>query len=370
MRDGVHRGTWLCPTPFDRTRLLDMESRLSAARTVMYAALLVAFILCAPSLGWWTLAPVAVCIGSYKLLQPRIATSERPEYVVATTVVIAQSQIGLGVALTGGPASPVLVLLLLPIVTLPARFGSRGVTAGVALTIAVMTGCTIGVDPGAFIAEPEPFIIAVGALFGLAAFSDALMRAEVEQRSHSAQDPLTGLLNRKALGTHFQEIARQAEVSGRSVCMVLVDLDRFKSVNDEHGHSKGDAVLRETADVLRSNLRSFELVYRVGGEEFLVLMPGVDRAGGKVVAERLREAIHAARPGGLVVTASFGVAMALGTAVAYDPLFDAADQALYRAKREGRNQVVLAPELRPAVSMGPPAGDGFPFRVPGETAPA
>jgi diguanylate cyclase (GGDEF)-like protein len=370
MRDGPHRGTWLCPTPFDRTRLLDMEARLSAARTVMYTALVVAFVLCGPTLGWWTMLPVAACVLSYKLLQPRIATADRPEYVVGATVLIAQSQIGLGVALTGGPTSPVLVLLLLPIVTLPARFGSNGVTAGVALTIAVMTASTIGVDPSGFIDHPEPFIIAVGALFGLAAFSDALMRAEVEQRSHSAQDPLTGLMNRKALTTHFAEIARQAELSGRSVCMVLVDLDRFKSVNDEHGHSKGDAVLREAADVLRGNLRSFELVYRVGGEEFLILMPGVDRAGGKIVAERLREAMHAARPGGLVVTASFGVAMAIGSAVSYDALFDAADQALYRAKREGRNQVVLAPELRPAVSTGPPTGEGFPFRVPGETAPA
>ena len=111
-------------------------------------------------------------------------------------------------------------------------------------------------------------------------------------------DALTGLLNRKALTTHFAEVAKQAEMTGRDVCMVLMDLDHFKSVNDEHGHSRGDAVLRDAADVMRANLRSFELVYRVGGEEFLVLMPGVDRAGGRVVAERLRAALEQTRAAG------------------------------------------------------------------------
>jgi len=363
------QGTWLCPTQFDRTRLLDMEARLSAARTVMYSAVAVALIICGPLLGWWTLAPVAVVVGSYQLLQPRIATADKPEFVVATTVVIAQSQIGMGVALTGGPQSPLIILLLLPIVTLPARFGARGLQAGIVLTIGIVAAAAIAPDPAAFRAQPEYVVLSLAALFGLGAFADALMRAEVESRSDSAQDALTGLMNRKALATQFTEVARQAELTGRSVCMVLVDLDRFKAVNDDNGHAVGDAVLKAAAGVLRGNLRSFELVYRVGGEEFLVLMPGVDRAGGRAVAERLREAMHAARPAGLVVTASLGVAIAHGAAVSFDPLFDAADQALYAAKRGGRNQVVLAPDPRPAVAGAPlaaAAGGG----LPGATARA
>jgi diguanylate cyclase (GGDEF)-like protein len=363
------QGTWLCPTQFDRTRLLDMEARLSAARTVMYAAVAVALIICGPLLGWWTLAPVAIVVASYRLLQPRIASADRPEYVVATTVVIAQLQIGMGVALTGGPTSPLLVLLLLPVVTLPARFGARGLQAGIVLTIAITVAATAGVDPVGFRASPEYVVLSIAALFGLGAFADALMRAEVESRSDSAQDALTGLLNRKALATHFAEVARQAGLTGRSVCMVLLDLDRFKAVNDDHGHAAGDAVLRAAADVLRGNLRSFELVYRVGGEEFLVLMPGVDRQGALGVAERLREAMHAARPGGLVVTASFGVAVAHGAAVTFDALFDAADQALYAAKRGGRNQVVPAPDLRPAVAGAPSAAPAGAL-LPGATARA
>jgi two-component system cell cycle response regulator len=98
-------------------------------------------------------------------------------------------------------------------------------------------------------------------------------------------------------------------------------------------------------------------------------MPGVDRQGGRIVAERLREAMHAARPGGLVVTASLGVAVAHGTAVAFDSLFDVADQALYAAKHGGRNQVVLAPDLRPSVAGAPPATAAG-ARLPGATAQA
>ena len=145
----------------------------------------------------------------------------------------------------------------------------------------------------------------------------------------------------------------QAARTGGSLTAVVLDLDNFKHINDEHGHARGDAVLVDVAYALRKQLRAFDLAYRVGGEEFLVLMPGVDRAGGRVVAERLRDALEHARPGELSVTASFGVAMATGNAVEFEPLFDAADKALYRAKDEGRNRVVLAPELRPKLALAP-----------------
>ena len=347
MREQGDNGTWLCPTPFDRTRLLDMEVRLSRQRALMYGALAVAFIICGPSLGWWTLAPLGVVIAAYFILQPRISKSERPEYIVAATVAIAQINIGAGIALTGGPTSPAIPLLLLPMITLPARFGTHGVQAGMGASVAILLAATLGVDPAAFAAHPENVTIAIAALIGLAVFADGLRRAEVESRSDSNLDPLTGLLNRKALSTHFGELAKQSEMTGRSVCMVLMDLDHFKSINDEHGHARGDAVLRDAAELMRANLRTFELVYRVGGEEFLVLMPGVDRAGGRIVAERLCSALEESRCGDLEVTASFGVAMATGAAVEFETLFDAADKALYRAKDEGRNRVVLAPELRP-----------------------
>ena len=183
--------------------------------------------------------------------------------------------IGIGIALSGGPHSPTIAMLLLPIVTLPARFSPRGVYAGLGVTVAVLLLSTVAVDPAGFADDPTYVLIGLASCGGLAAFAETLMRAEMEQRSDAVLDPLTGLLNRKALGARFEEIAQQAALTGAPVCLIAGDLDHFKHVNDEHGHARGDAVLKDTAYLLRKSLRSFELVYRLGGEEFLIVLPGV-----------------------------------------------------------------------------------------------
>jgi diguanylate cyclase (GGDEF)-like protein len=235
-----------------------------------------------------------------------------------------------------------------------------------AVAALLILGVGFAVDPARALDYPVPMIAALVMVANIVGVSTALMQGELEHRDRAVLDPLTGLLNRASLDSRVAEIEQQAHLTGGDLALVMLDLDRFKAVNDDNGHAVGDAVLRAAAGVLRGNLRSFELVYRVGGEEFLVLMPGVDRQGGRVVAERLCSAMHAARPAGLVVTASFGVAVAHGAAVAFDPLFDAADQALYAAKRGGRNQVVVAPDIRPAVADAPSAtaaGVGLPGAI-------
>jgi diguanylate cyclase (GGDEF)-like protein len=336
------RGTWLCPTPFDRARLLDMESRLRPARTVMYGSLAVAFAVGSHWLGLWILAPLATSVIGYAILQPRIERSERPEYVIAATVVNAQVLIGVGIALTGGPVSPAIPILLLPIITLPARFSARGVAAGVALTVAVLLLSTVALDPSAFADDPTYTLVALATLPGLAGFAHALMRSEIEQRADAILDPLTGLLNRKALGPRFAEIASQAALSNGWVSVIACDLDRFKQVNDLYGHERGDAALKDAAYTLRKNLRTFELVYRLGGEEFLVVLPGAAESEASLLAERLRRGVEEARPGGLPVTASMGVAAARGADVEFEQLFRTADAALYAAKHRGRNRVESA----------------------------
>jgi diguanylate cyclase (GGDEF)-like protein len=338
-------GTWLCPTQLHRDRLLDMERRLARPRAIMYGSLAVAFVIGVPWIGWWTLIPLALSVVGYRILQPRIATSERPEYVVAATVVNAQILIGIGIALSGGPHSPTIAMLLLPIVTLPARFTTRGVYAGLGLTVVVLLLSTVAVDPGGFADDPTFTLIGLASCGGLAAFAEALMRAELQQRSDAVLDPLTGLLNRKALTGRFEEIAQQAKLTRAPVCLVACDLDHFKQVNDVHGHDRGDAVLKDAAYVLRKQLRSFELVYRLGGEEFLIVLPGCSIHEGHAIAERVRIGLADARPGGLPVTASFGVAAASGADAAFEPLFRAADAALYQAKRAGRNRVVADGDL-------------------------
>ena len=176
------------------------------------------------------------------------------------------------------------------------------------------------------------------------------MRAEIEQRAHATLDPLTGLLNRKALAGRFAEIAEQAALTGAWVSVIECDLDHFKQINDTHGHDRGDKVLKDAAYVMRKNLRSFELVYRLGGEEFLVVLPGLELEEGHSLAERLRTGIQASRPGGLPVTASFGVAAARGAEVEFEPLFREADAALYLAKRSGRNQTIARDHQPPAAT--------------------
>lgn len=336
------KGTWLCPTAFDRERMLDMEGRLGRARAIMYGTLALAFVIGSFWMGPVILVLLAASAVGYALLRPRMDRSATPEYVLAATIVNSQVIIGIGVAMTGGPQSPALPLLLLPIVTLPARFSTRGVFAGVAVTVVVMLAATVGAHPGDFADDPSLTLVTLACVAGLAAFSHALMRSEIEQRADAVLDPLTGLLNRKALANRFAELAEQARLTGGPVCVIACDLDHFKTVNDEFGHEHGDAVLKGAAYVMRKSLRSFELAYRLGGEEFLVVLPGSTLDDGCTVAERIRSALEEHRPGGRTVTGSFGVAAAFGADVNLEPLFRQADTALYRAKHEGRNRVIAA----------------------------
>lgn len=333
-------GTWFCPTEFERARLVDMEERLQGARAVMFGALGLGFAISVPWLGWWPVALVVVQVVVYRLLKPVIKASTRPEYPIAFIVVLAQVQIAAAVALTGAARSPVLLVFLLGIVGLPARFGTtRVVVAGVVLTEVLIFAATAGVDPAGFTAYPGPAIVTAAASFGLVAFAHALMRAESQQRSESVVDELTGLPNRRSMEGSVEGLVARAQRSGAPLALLLCDLDLFKSINDEYGHQRGDAVLVETAQAIRGSLRPSELVYRIGGEEFLVLIPGCDLDRAAPIAERVREAIESARPGGLPVTASVGFSAAVGQEIDFDELFRAADAALYEAKRSGRNRV-------------------------------
>jgi diguanylate cyclase (GGDEF)-like protein len=339
------RGTWLCPTAVDRERLLDMEPRIATTRKLMFACVGVGLLSAIPWFGWFTLVPLAWVVVSYPLLRPWVARSQHPEYPVMVAVLNAQITVGVAIALTGGPHSPALPFLLLAIVTVSARFSSRGVIAGIVLTTVVLLVSTIGVDPAGYVADPTLVNATFVALIGLGAGSYTLMHSEIRQRTHAILDPLTGLLNRKALMDRFAELAEQAALTSEPVALIACDLDDFKAVNDQHGHERGDAVLKEAAYVIRRSLRSFELVYRLGGEEFLVVLPGADTATALRLAETVRTTLETARPGGLPLTVSMGVAVAHGTDVIFETLCRHADEALYQAKRDGRNCVrMLEPE--------------------------
>lgn len=163
-------------------------------------------------------------------------------------------------------------------------------------------------------------------------------------------DGLTGIANRRQCEESLASEIAQADRLGTPLTLVLADLDDFKAVNDIHGHAVGDDVLREFAAVLKATLRDSDIAGRWGGEEFLLLLPGADAEGGANLAERVRAALaersFLGRDGEVVtVTCSFGVAQL--TAGATDrELFAAADQGLYRAKREGKNRVEVEAGVR------------------------
>lgn len=160
-------------------------------------------------------------------------------------------------------------------------------------------------------------------------------------------DPLTRLFTRGHFERMLEEQERRFEATRAPYSLVMVDLDRFKEINDEHGHLLGDAVLREVAEVLVSVVRGDDLCFRYGGDEIAVLLPDTDADGAQVAADKMRRALAERRFGeGLRVAASLGVATCPAHATTSADLVRKADQALYRAKELGRNRLeVWTPEL-------------------------
>ncbi|HEY4919058.1 MAG TPA: PleD family two-component system response regulator [Xanthobacteraceae bacterium] len=159
-------------------------------------------------------------------------------------------------------------------------------------------------------------------------------------------DALTGLHNRRYMESHLGTLVEQAQARGKPLTVLVLDIDFFKAVNDTHGHDAGDDVLREFAVRLKKSIRGIDLACRHGGEEFVVVMPDTDMAVATMVAERLRRRI-AADPFPIAqgqrkveVTISIGLAALAGPDDAAASVLKRADQALYRAKRDGRNRVV------------------------------
>jgi two-component system cell cycle response regulator len=175
------------------------------------------------------------------------------------------------------------------------------------------------------------------------------LRLSVRQTIELAvTDALTGLHNRRYLDNHLKVLFARATARGRPLSVCITDIDRFKSVNDTHGHDAGDEVLKEVAARIRSTVRGADLACRFGGEEFVVVMPDTDSATAALIAERLRNIIEQtpfvlkSNGASLNITASLGIACNRSGAETPEQLLKQADRALYDAKNGGRNRVVAA----------------------------
>ncbi|NVJ21447.1 MULTISPECIES: diguanylate cyclase [Myxococcus] len=244
-------------------------------------------------------------------------------------------------ALEGPPGPPVVVL---------ADRETRAFWVG-----ALALGAEVVFDPW----DAEELRARVGKSLRTQARLTQLSNQVGELQRLSSTDGLTGVHNHRHFQERLREEFRRAQRYDDPLALILLDLDHFKQVNDRHGHTTGDGVLREVAATLQASVRETDLVARYGGEEFAVLLPRTHLTGALSVAERVRRDLATLRvgpDGALQVTASLGVSsFPHRTVLSPEQLLLTADEALYRAKDEGRDRICLhsqMPLLPPSSSQG------------------
>ncbi|HEX6753410.1 MAG TPA: diguanylate cyclase [Solirubrobacterales bacterium] len=327
-----------------RERLLDMQVRLRPYRAASFAILALALASVSSEIGWWWIVPLTVGFAGFTVADHFMKSSSHPGLWAATAWGILPLLLADAVVTTGGADSPVLMWFALPAVTLGARFSPRGMALGTAYILALLLVGTFGLDQATASEHHKEVIAATALVLSTVILSGALVESDRAHRRRSTLDPLTGLFNRNALEQRLAELDGQpsSEKCGLSHALLLCDLDHFKRVNDQLGHAAGDKVLQDIAYTMRSVLRAGDSIYRIGGEEILVVLPGASKKDAAVVAERLRKAVRERRPVGMKVTISIGAAVSRSDVVNTDDLVARADAALYSAKAHGRDMVFMS----------------------------
>ena len=170
--------------------------------------------------------------------------------------------------------------------------------------------------------------------------NEDIQRKGKELEFLASRDPLTLCMNRRSLDRKLDALFTKAKADGTQLSCLMVDIDLFKSVNDRYGHATGDQVIKAVADILKTGTRDSDVVGRYGGEEFCLVLSGLDLERAKKIAERMRKTIEKKTCGGVKITASFGVSSLEQNPSKPDELVNQADKALYAAKKSGRNRVV------------------------------
>jgi len=220
----------------------------------------------------------------------------------------------------------------------------------VAFTIFRVTQILLLLPHPAWIEYGYPFTMAFSSIVIVIGLADSTLHARRERdiaHGLAEHDGLTGVLNRRALDSRLAELADRVRTDGGRLALLFIDIDHFKSINDRHGHLAGDACLKAVASAVASSLKDGQHFGRYGGEEFLAILPETNKDEAAAIGERLRRLVEGlvinAEGIELTLTASIGVSCLGNDSSTVEQLVDRADQALYRAKAEGRNRVGIHP---------------------------
>ncbi|MFI1995359.1 diguanylate cyclase [Actinoplanes sp. NPDC020271] len=336
---GVFMPSWLCPRPVERSRLFELDARLGALGNIAQVLIPLSLVVSAVWLGPWVLLPLIFPVPLFVAMPWLIRRVRQPEWLLLAGILGLGCSLAVSIAMTGGLRSPLVPWAVFIWPGVNARFNRRAGALIIVVISVLMAGAVLVAPPRPPAPAAAVLVCLLAAVVTTAYYTGVLSRAESDQRAAATIDPLTGLLSRAALATRFDDLRREAVQHRWPLSVVVCDIDHFKRVNDTWGHDRGDTVLRAAAATLELGARSSDLLCRFGGEEFILVLPGVPTGEAVEVAERLRAAVAQAEPGGLPVTASFGVSCAYGADIDFAALFRAADAALYRAKAAGRNQV-------------------------------
>ena len=337
------RPSWICRNEFERARFMDLHSRLLRANNAILLVLIAAIATALPFVsGRLGVIPAAAGMVLFSAIQRKARDFARPELWVFGALLGAEALIALAISAHAGAATPAMAMLCWPVAGLAGRFPNRASRIGTGYALMLVSAVVLIEDREVVMHDPLALSLLLVAILSVHTVATVLRDSDVEHRGAAILDPLTGMLNRTALINRTAEIEHQSRVTGEPVAVILLDLDHFKRVNDTRGHATGDTVLCEVAYRLRKELRAYDLVYRLGGEEFVVLLLGGTATATAATAEQLRAAVAAGPVVGLDLTISIGVASSAdGSAFVWDEVFARADAALYRAKGEGRDRVVV-----------------------------
>jgi diguanylate cyclase (GGDEF)-like protein len=337
-------------------------------RIVSWAFLMAVALFAALSGVWANELPaivilVAVTGQALILLQDVLPRTPLREVRGALQAFLALGFASILVALTGGLESP--FTFAFPLIV---GAGALLVAPRIALALAIMaTAAYLGAG---LVANPVPEIgplvqlaVNLTGLYLLAYIGASVGREQRRARDAairlSTVDALTGLYNRTFFFTALEREIARSDRSGRAFCLVMLDLDDLKAINDRHGHHAGDQVLRAIAEVVRGGVRKIDVAARYGGDEFVALLPETDPTGGWVLAEKIRLTVAEQGVSGIEPppTVSVGVVSYPADGRSADALLMSADRAMYASKRSGKNRVARASGEPTVVAIEPVEND-------------